>query len=91
MTSTELVQRSGTPLATVVDGEIVMFDPDRGTYFSLGDVGSRIWELIDAPMSIVEICDVLENEYEIDREACEAQVVAFIAQMGEVGLVTKGS
>lgn len=87
MTNDALVKRNDVPLAAVVDDEVVMFDPERGAYFSLGEVGSRVWELIEQPVSIDQMCDVLVQEYEIDREACRAEVVAFLDQLDGAGLL----
>lgn len=87
MTSDTVVWRAGLPLSAQVDGEIVMFHPDSGAYFSLGEVGSRIWELIDAPSSIAALCTRLVDEYEVEPDRCRAEVEAFVAELRDAGLV----
>ena len=87
MTGDSIVQRATLPLSAAVDGEIVMFHPDRGAYFSLGDVGSRVWELVEKPISVVELCDTLSEEYDVEPERCRVEIEAFVAQLHDAGLV----
>jgi PqqD family protein of HPr-rel-A system len=82
-----VVQRSSAPLAAAVDGEIVMFHPDRGAYFGLVDVGTRIWELIEEPASLGAITTRLLAEYEVDPAACRSEAEAFLSQLADAGLV----
>ena len=82
-----MIQRSGLPLSAAVDGEVVMFHPERGAYFSLGDVGSRVWELVEQPVTMDEVCRILVEEYDVDPETCRTEVEAFVSQLLEAGLV----
>ena len=75
------------PLSAQVDGEIVMFHPERGAYFSLGEVGSRIWELIGAPVTIGVLCTRLVDEYAVEPDRCRAEVETFVAELHGAGLV----
>jgi hypothetical protein len=38
-----------------VEGDSVLLDIDSGEYFSLNEVGGRVWELCDGPRSIDSI------------------------------------
>ena len=42
-------QRNAAMLFTDLDDTIVMMDPDKGMYYELGSVGSRIWTLLETP------------------------------------------
>lgn len=79
--------RSAEPLTAVVDGETVMFSPRQGSYFSLDEVGTRIWQLLEGPHSIIELCAILTDEFEVDRETCERDVAALIRRLADVQLV----
>ena len=74
-------------VATEMDGELVMMSIERGEYFGLNRVGSRIWELLHSPMRMHELCDRLEQEFEIDAARCREEVLAFVGELLEQGLV----
>jgi Coenzyme PQQ synthesis protein D (PqqD) len=83
---TRVVRRS-EPLTAEVDGETVMFHPDAGSYFALGTVGTRVWDLIAEPRSVGDVCATLRAEFDVDEEACREQVLAFVREMHEKNLV----
>jgi len=82
-----VVVRRQEPLTTTVDGEIVMLSPDRGAYFSLGETGSRIWELLETPLSVDELCAGLVDEFAVDADTCHAETLAFLEELVRAGLV----
>ena len=44
---------------TDIDGDKVMMDLEKGQYFALNSVGSRIWEEIQSPVKISEVVNTL--------------------------------
>ena len=81
------VVRRAEPLTADVHGETVMFHPEAGSYFALGDVGTRVWDLLAEPRSVIQICDALRAEFDVDPETCRAQVLEFVTEMHEKQLV----
>ncbi len=71
-------------------GEAVMLNLDSGIYFGLDPVGARVWELIQQPRAVGEVCDTIMDEYEVDRARCEKDVVNLLSEMAEHGLVSVG-
>ena len=63
---------------TDIDEDKVMMDLEKGQYFALNSVGSRIWEEIQSPVKISEVVNILLSEYDVDRETCEKSVMEFI-------------
>ena len=63
---------------TDIDEDKVMMDLEKGQYFALNSVGSRIWEEIQSPVKISEVVNTLLSEYDVDRETCEKSVMEFI-------------
>lgn len=82
-----VLHRRTEPLTAEVDGETVMFHPGNGTYFALGSVGSRVWELLEEPRSVPDLCDQLRTEFEVDEETCRRDVVEFVDQLLDAQLV----
>ena len=62
--------------------------PEKGQYFALNSVGSRIWEEIQSPVKISEVVNTLLSEYDVDRETCEKSVMEFIEGLDNAGLLS---
>lgn len=65
----------------------VLLDLDRGFYYSLDDIATRIWELLDEEKTLAQLVETLVAEYEVDRDPCAADTRGFLAQLIGVGLV----
>jgi hypothetical protein len=70
-----------------MDGEKVMLCINKGRYYNLGEVGGKIWGIIDNSKPITEIIISLMSEYEIDQTECETQVVSFLNSLLDEGLI----
>lgn len=82
-----IIRRSGDLFTTEVDGDIVMISVERGNYYGLDDVGSLIWRLLEHPTGVNALCDMLALEFEVKQDVCEREVLAFLGQMVEQGLI----
>ena len=72
---------------TDLDGEKVMMNLDKGEYFMMNEVGSRIWEIISEPINVKEIISTLRNEYEVDEETCKDTVIEFLGRLDNADLI----
>ena len=73
---------------TDLDGEKVMMNLDKGQYFMMNEVGSRIWEIISEPVNVKGIIDTLRSEYEVDEETCKDTVVEFLGRLNNADLIS---
>ena len=71
-----------------VGEEVVILDLASGTYFGLDPVGARIWALMGEGRALAEICVTMLEEYEVEREQLEADVLRLAGELAERGLVT---
>jgi hypothetical protein len=53
----------------------------------LDAVGARIWELIQDPRTVNEIRDALLEEYDVEMERCERDLLAFLDQLAAETLI----
>lgn len=74
-------------LAADMDGETVMMDASTGKYYNLSEVGGRIWELTEKPITRDELIQALTDEYDVDRAQCENDIKPFMEQMIQSGLI----
>lgn len=73
---------------TDLDGEKVMMNLDKGEYFMMNEVGSRIWEIISEPINVRRIIDTLRSEYEVDEETCKDTVLEFLGRLNNADLIS---
>ena len=73
---------------TDLDGEKVMMNLDKGEYFMMNEVGSRIWEIISEPINVRRIIETLRSEYEVDEETCKDTVVEFLGRLNNADLIS---
>ena len=82
-----IIRKAGMD-TTEMDGEKVMMDLDKGEYFMMNEVGSRIWDIIQEPVSCKEVIDTLLKEYNVEESECREKAISFIRRLGEADLVS---
>jgi hypothetical protein len=82
-----IVKRNPKLVSSDIDGEKVMMSVENGEYFGLDPVGSRIWELIENPIRVDKLIELLINEFDVAQEQCEADSIEFLLQLLEKNLL----
>ena len=77
-------------LAQAAGDTVILLTPDSGEYFTLNEVGGRIWELADGSRSVADIAGVLVEEYEAPLEDIQADALDILDELAEVQLVSDG-
>src|SRR4051812_1652321 len=88
--STISLKRVAVPpdvLCNVIDGEAVILNLNTESYFSLDELGTRMWQVLNSSDSIQAACESLLSEYDVDREQLQGDVDALVEQLKEHGLV----
>lgn len=83
-----MLQRNSDLLFNQVDGEVVMLSMETSSYYGLDKTASRIWELLEKPISFSEVISNLVNEYDVSKEQCQMDTIVFINKLVEKNLVT---
>ncbi len=79
--------RNSQTISGRLHDEMVMMDIDKGSYYSLNPVATRIWDLLEKPMTTDELCIRLIEEYEVDFTKCKDEVEELLTEMVKLGLV----
>jgi hypothetical protein len=83
-----ILSRNGEILhAPVGSEEAVMMNVTAGRYYGLNAVASRIWELLETPKTITELCAQICEEFDVDAQTCEAAVLKFVQDLIDNGIV----
>lgn len=67
--------------------ESVILGLNDGMYYGLDAIGTRIWALLGKPRSVREICEIIQEEYEVLPAACEEAVLALLRDLNTRALV----
>jgi hypothetical protein len=81
-----VVSASDAVLASPLGGEVVLLEPEAGTYYSLNEVGARIWDLIRDPVSVESVWEQIAREYDVEPAQAEADVLRLLGDLVEHGL-----
>ena len=76
-------RRKGDWLTAKVGDQLVMMSVQQGRYVGLSEVGARIWEILESPKDIDQLCDLLVAEFDVAPDVCRAEVVAFLDELGK--------
>ena len=87
MSSSTEYRRNEDILAASVDGELVMMSIQAGNYYTIGGIGTLIWELLDQPRTLDELADAVMAEYDVERARCAADVTAFVDKLLGLNLI----
>lgn len=81
------VKRNDELIVASIDGELVMLSVEKGQYFGIEGVGTRIWELLESPKTEDSIIESIIEEFEVDEATCRRDVVEFLDRMLEMELI----
>jgi len=66
---------------------VVLLHLDKARYFGLQGVGAAIWNDLEEPRSIADVCDDFAARFDIDPTVCQDHVVRFLPSLQEVGFI----
>ena len=67
--------------------EAVVLSLNNSTYYSLNSPGARIWSLIQEPRSVSEIRSIILEEYDVDPDRCEHELLDLLRKLAAQGLI----
>ena len=75
------VTRVADLMFTHVDEDIVILNMQTDNDVALDAIGRRIWELLETPRRVDEICRQLSQEFSGDPEQITTDVLAFLDEL----------
>ncbi|HEV7518097.1 MAG TPA: PqqD family protein [Thermoanaerobaculia bacterium] len=83
---TRLRQRDGLLSQRAADTRILL-DPKDGRYYALDEVSGRIWDLCDGTRTVAQVVTTLCGEYEAPAETVKEDVMEFLGDLANDGLI----
>ena len=82
-----VISRNESVMFTDLGETVITMNIDSGYYHELNAVASRIWQIIETPKSVQQVCAQLVDEYDVGAEECERDVVEFLGDFDRLRLV----
>jgi hypothetical protein len=70
-----------------VGEDIIILDLKAGLYFSLDNVGAKVWELIQQPQSISGIRRAILETFDVSPEVCGRDLLALLHELADRDLI----
>lgn len=67
--------------------ESAILNLKNSVYYGLDTVGARVWTLLQQPRSVGELRDTLLEEYDVEAERCERDLLSLLEKMRGEGLI----
>ena len=91
--STELYVRSSAVVSRLIAGETLVMPVKRNvgdltSLFNFNGTGATIWDALETPKSLQDICDVIDRKYDLskEKEKAEEDVKLFVRELCSLGL-----
>lgn len=73
--------------AVELDSEWMILHAEQRTVTNLNEVGGLVWANLREPSSVEEIVDAVVQSHDVAREQALADIMAFLEELGQHGLV----
>ena len=67
--------------------EAAILNLKDGVYYGLDPVGARIWKLIQTQRTVREVLDSLLEEYDVEADRCEEDLIAVLLQLAKNDII----
>jgi len=82
-----VVKKSAGQVSCLLNEEVAILNLDRALYFGLTGVAAYIWDSLQEPRSVAEVCDDVMTQFDVASDVCRADVSRFVLSMRDAGLV----
>ncbi|MBS2016687.1 MAG: PqqD family protein [Deltaproteobacteria bacterium] len=69
------------------EGELVLLDLAKGSYYGLDAIGARLWTAITQGHTVAEVAEELASEYDVEPAVLRADLLDLVRNLAEKGLV----
>jgi hypothetical protein len=77
-------------IAQRVEESFVLLNVRSGAYYSLDDIGARIWELCDGTRGADDIAELLAADYDAPAEAIHDDVLTLLGELRREAMLDQG-
>jgi hypothetical protein len=82
-----VVARVEQQVTAALEDEIVVLNTNDSKYYGLNGISAFIWRSIEEPGKVSTVVDAVLDYYEVSRECCEEDVLSFLRELSDAGLI----
>ncbi|MFY9259492.1 MAG: PqqD family protein [Gallionella sp.] len=87
LSSTSIICRRDNHLSTAIDDCLVIMSIEQGNYCDLDAIASDIWQRLEQPIPVGDLCVKLCQEYDADLATIQRDVLVFLAKLADKHLI----
>lgn len=84
------LRRAHSVASQTLDGEAVLLHLQSGTYFTLNETGTFVWDLLEAERAPAELLEALVEAFEVDDATARRDLAELLDQLLSNGLIQRG-
>lgn len=88
ITHDSMITKNHDLVAGLVDSDVMLMDMETGKYYQMNRIGGEILEILDEPMSLGSLLEVLQSRFRVSRETLEAELPLFLQQLASRHVVS---
>ena len=81
LTLSTVVVKNPELLETSIDDETILLSIATSNYYGMDPVASRIWAMLQEPISVADIIVTLLDEFNVTRKECESDTLEFLEML----------
>ncbi|HWE60689.1 MAG TPA: PqqD family protein [Chloroflexota bacterium] len=87
------IDRASTPrrneqvISQSFEDTLLLLHPTTGEYYSLDEVGGRVWELCDGTRSVAQVIATIDEEFDAPMAEIAADVLELLGELADEQLV----
>lgn len=82
-----VIVASSQQVSCPLGDESAILNLKNSVYYGMNAVGARVWNLLQQPRSVSDLRDTLLDEYEVEKELCERDLIELLQKMHGEGLI----
>lgn len=87
MDKNSILQRAENVTFEVVADEAILIDITTGTYFSLNEVGTEFWQMLDGEQTVAQHATAIASKYEVEPDMVVADLLELAEEMAKDKLI----
>ena len=81
LTSATTIVRTAEQVCAELDGKVVLLSIENGEYYHMNEVASRLWGLLEKPVTIGALIEQLVAEFDVDAATCQQDAMRFLTAL----------
>jgi hypothetical protein len=82
-------KRKDAIIAQQASSAMLLLDMGDGSYYSLNEVGGRVWELCDGAHTVSQLVSTLAMEYDVPSQTLESDILELLDSLREKSLIAE--